>query len=103
MDANYLIPGIKATLDTNIKMYSRRGFASPEMNRNELIWNLSLSRQIYKEIIGMRFEAFDLLHRLSNTTVIVNGQGRTETVTNTLPRYAMLHLTFKLNRQPKKH
>ena len=33
----------------------------------------------------------------------INGQGRTETVYNTLPRFLMLHLNFKIQKYPKKH
>ena len=49
-----------------------------------------------------RLEAFDILHKLSNTQIVINGQGRTETVRNTLPRYVMLHLSYNFNRIPQK-
>ena len=32
----------------------------------------------------------------------MNSQGRTEARYNTLPRYAMLHVIYRLNIQPKK-
>lgn len=47
-------------------------------------------------------DGFDLLHQLSNVSYNVNAQGRTETYTNVLPRYAMLHVQYRLNIQPKK-
>jgi len=43
----------------------------------------------------------DLLHQLSNTTYEVNAQGRTETMRNTLPRYLMLHVSYKFQKIPK--
>ena len=39
-------------------------------------------------------------HKL--VTRIVNAQGRTETYTNVLPRYALLHVVYRFNKQPKK-
>lgn len=44
----------------------------------------------------------DLLHQLSNTTYEVNAQGRTETWSNVTPRYALLHVIYRLNKQTKK-
>jgi hypothetical protein len=85
-----------------MKMYSRRGYGSSELNTNDLVWNASLSRSFLKSRLTVRLEGFDLLGQLSSTVIFINGQGRTETVSNTLPRYAMLHLSYKLNKQPKK-
>ena len=43
-----------------------------------------------------------LLHQLSNTQYTVNAYGRTETWQNVLGRYAMLSVSYKFNKQPKK-
>jgi hypothetical protein len=32
----------------------------------------------------------------------VNAQGRTETYTNVMPRYALLHVMYKFAKHPKK-
>lgn len=87
--------GIK--IATDLKMYSRRGYASEEFNTNNLVWNASISRSFFKKKLTARLEMFDILHQLTNTNFYINGQGRTETVTNTLPRYAMLHLQWSLS------
>ena len=50
-----------------------------------------------KKKFTARLEMFDILHQLTNTNIYVNAQGRSETVTNTLPRYAMLHLQWNFN------
>ena len=47
-------------------------------------------------------DGFDLLGQLDNVTRTVNAQGRTETCTNVLPRYALLHLVYRFSKQPKK-
>ena len=96
-------------LATDIKMFSRRGYGNAQLNRNEIVWNASVSRSFTLPFakksggtITARLEAFDLLRKLSNTQIVINGQGRTETLSNTLPRYVMLHLSYNFNRIPKK-
>ncbi len=32
----------------------------------------------------------------------MNAQGRTETYTNVMPRYVLLHAVWRFNKQPKK-
>ncbi len=89
------------TLATDIKMYSRRGYASSDLNTNNLVWNASIARSFLKKKLTARLEMFDLLHQLTNTNISINAQGRYETVTNTLPRYAMLHLQWNFNTMGK--
>jgi len=86
---------------TNLNMYSKRGYSDPSLNRDELIWNASAGVSLIKNKLVLNLQAFDLLHQLSNITVNINGQGRTETLYNTLPRYVMLHLTYKFQKYPK--
>ena len=94
---------------TDLKMYSRRGYGDTSMNTDELVWNISLSRSFPnpfgKKVGGTlvaRLEGFDLLNQLSSTQLIINGQGRQETIFNTLPRYLMFHLIYNFARTPKK-
>lgn len=96
-------------LATDIKMFSRRGYGNAALNSNDLVWNASVSRSFPMSFakksggtLVARLEAFDILHKLSNTQIVINGQGRTETVRNTLPRYVMLHLSYNFNRIPQK-
>lgn len=98
----YTIPVLKLFVATDMKMYSRRGASSAEFNRDNLIWNVSLSKSFLKGKLTARLETFDLLHQLTNTDIVVNAQGRTETIYNTLPRYIMLHLQWNFNKMPKK-
>lgn len=100
-NGSYLIPWLKFTLATDIKMFSRRGYESADFNTNDLVWNASLSKSLIKGKLIARLEAFDILHQLTNTNIVINAQGRTETITNTIPRYAMLHLQWNFNKMPK--
>ena len=88
-------------LNTDIKMYSRRGYGESSLNTDDLVWNASISRPFCKGKILVNLEAFDILHQLSNTQIVINGQGRTETMRNTLPRYLMLHVSYKFQKIPK--
>ena len=83
-------------------MYSRRGFAVESLNSNDLIWNASLSKSFVKGKLVVKLEAVDILQQLRNTDIVVNGQGRTETISNTLPRYAMLRLQWNFTKTQKK-
>ncbi|MBQ6064354.1 MAG: outer membrane beta-barrel protein [Prevotella sp.] len=89
-------------LVTDLTMYSRRGYTDHAMNTNELVWNARLSKRfLHGNLISM-LDGFDLLGNLSNIRHTINAQGRTETWNNVTPRYAMLHVVYRLNKQPKK-
>lgn len=97
----YVIPWVKISLGTDLRMFSRRGYQSSMMNTDDLVWNAELSRSLFKEQFTMKLTAFDLLHQLSNKQYSVNAQGRTETWNNCIPRYVMFSLMYKFNKQPK--
>jgi len=92
----------KLDLSTDLSLYSRTGYADEALNTNDLVWNARLSRPFFKGKLLVVFDGFDLLGQLSNVTRTLNAQGRTETWTNVMPRYALLHVVFRLNKQPKK-
>ncbi len=102
MSARYTIPVIKTTLSVDGNMYSRRGYGSKELNTNDFVLNASISQSFLKGKLIARVEGFDLLHQLSSTQYKVDAQGRTETWYRSLPHYAMMHLVFHFNKNPKK-
>lgn len=108
VDFNY---GIKANgpivwgleYDTEIKMYSRRGYNDASMNDNYLIWNAAISKSFLKgKPLTLRLQVVDLLGQRSNVQNNINSQGRTETWHNSVPRYALLHVVYKFNTMAKK-
>ena len=101
LTARYTLPRVSTTLAADATMYSRRGYGSAELNRDDLVLNASLSQPFFKGKLIARVEAFDLLHQLSATQYEVNAQGRTETWYRSLPRYVMLHLVWHFNHNPK--
>ena len=102
LSGRYTIPGINMTVSADANMYSRRGYGSSELNTDDFVVNASISQPFLKGKLIARIEAFDLLHQLSNTQYAVNAQGRTITWYRSLPHYAMLHLVYHWNKNPKK-
>lgn len=90
------------TFSTDATLYSRRGYASKEANSDNFVWNARLAKHIPKASITVTLDAFDLLHNLSNTTQMMNGQGRWETFRNAIPAYLLCSVTYRLNIKPKK-
>ena len=92
----------KIELNTDLNLYTRTGYADSRLNATDLVWNARLSRPFLKGRLLLMLDGFDILGQLDNVTRIVNAQGRTETYTNVQPRYALLHVVYRFNKQPKK-
>ena len=90
------------TLGTDIKLFSRRGYQSSEMNTSDLVWNAQLSRTFAKGRLTAKVQAFDLLQQLSSTTYTVTAQGRTEVWEKSLPHYVMGTVAWRWQKSPKK-
>lgn len=89
-------------LSTDLTMYSHRGYATGSMNTDDVVWNARLTKSFNKAGIVLMLDGFDILGNLSNTTQVMNTQGRTETYRNALPCYVMFHFQYRLNVKPKK-
>ena len=72
------------------------------MNTDRFVVGASLSRGLMNDRLLLRLSAYDLLKQLDSVTRTVNAYGRTETWQNVLGRYAMLSVSYKFNKQPKK-
>ncbi|MCQ2974276.1 MAG: outer membrane beta-barrel family protein [Bacteroidales bacterium] len=83
---------------TDITMYSRRGYSGNDMNSDELVWNARVSKAVCKGKVTIMLDAFDLLHNLSNIRYSVNAQGHTETYSNVIPSYALLHVVWRFTK-----
>lgn len=89
-------------LATDITMYSRRGYSSTELNTDDFVWNVRISKSVMKGRLVFMLDGFDILGNLSNVDFSLNGQGRMEIRRNVLPSYAMFHVQYKLDKQPHK-
>jgi hypothetical protein len=92
----------KIGLTTDFTVYTRRGYNDEMFNTDQFVWNARLTKSIMKGNLVFMLDGYDLLGSLSNITYSINAQGRTEVRRNVLPRYAMLHVQYKFNKQPKK-
>ena len=93
----------KLDLSTDLSLYSRTGYADDALNTNDLVWNARLSRPFFKGKWVVMLDGFDILGQLSNVTRTLNAQARTETYTNVMPRYGLLHVVYRFNKNPKKN
>ena len=100
--ARYTVPVMRTSIIVDGNMYSRQGYGSKDINRNDFVMNASISQPFMKGTFVISAEAFDLLHHLSSTQYVINAQGRTVTWNRALPNYLMLHAVYHFSRQPKK-
>lgn len=92
----------KFQLSTDLTQFSRRGYESANMNRDDLVWNARLSKNFLNNRLTVMVDAWDILGNLSNVSTGMNQQGSWELYSNVIPRYAMLRVVYKINKQPKK-
>lgn len=102
MNARYTVPVLKLTAETDITMYSRRGYGGSEFNTDDLIWNATLSRSFMKGKLVVYAGAIDILRNRRSTQYAVNAQGRVITWQRSMPSYAMLRAQWHFNYNPKK-
>lgn len=89
-------------ISTDFSIYQRRGYDSSLLNTSDLVWNARLSKTFGKGRWMVAVDGFDLLRQLTNISYSVSASGRTERYTNTLPRYILFHVQYKINITPKK-
>ena len=87
-------------IDTYNSSNSR--YLDKSMNSDDLVWNARLSRSFFKGQLTLLLDGFDILGQLNNVTRTMNAQGITETYSNVIPRYVMLHAVYHFNIIPKK-
>ncbi len=86
------------SFSSDIAMNSRRGFNDASMNTNELIWNVQLAQSFFKNNAGtLSLQIYDLLHQQSNISRTINSLSRSDTWTNGIHSYFMVHFIYKLN------
>ena len=108
IEASYTTPALSGkkvgglTLAADACMYSRRGYGTTSLNRDDFVVNAAISQSFLSGKFILRLNGFDLLHQLSPTDYIINAQGRTVTTYRSLPHYLMLHAVYHWNRNPKK-
>ena len=86
------------SLNTDIAMNSRRGYAQANMNTNELIWNAQVSHAFLKgKALVVSLQWNDILREQSNISRTINAMMSSDSRYNAIYSYGMLRVTYKLN------
>ncbi len=101
LNGNLTLPW-NVVLASDLTYFTRMGYTNDVMNRDDFVWNAQISKSIAKGRLTFALVGYDILGQLSNITYSVNAQGTTETWRNVIPRYGMLRVIYRLNKQPKK-
>ncbi|MCM1373054.1 MAG: outer membrane beta-barrel family protein [Bacteroides sp.] len=90
------------SFSTDLTLFHRMGYSDKSMNDVRFVMNARLSTSLLKGRLGFALDGFDIFQGLSNVYRQINAQGLTETWVNSLPSYAMLRVSYKMSKQPKK-
>lgn len=102
VSGTFLLPA-GFSINTDFTCYTRRGYGSKFLDTTDAVWNLRLSYAPERNNHWLfMIDGFDLLHRLSNVNYAVTAAGRTVSYSNTIPRYIMFSVQYRLNIQPPK-
>ncbi len=111
INANHLSYGIVANfklpynigINTDFNIYTRRGYGVKELDTSDAIWNTRLTWTPMKaKMWTFMLDGFDMLHQLSNVNYAVTASGRMVSYSNALPRYFMVSVQYRFQRQPKR-
>ena len=111
INANHLSYGIVANfklpynigINTDLNIYTRSGYGVKELDTSDAIWNTRLTWTPMKaKMWTFMIDGFDILHQLSNVNYAVTASGRTVSYSNALPRYFMVSVQYRFQRQPKR-
>jgi hypothetical protein len=100
-NANYRLPW-NFTIDTDLQMHSRRGYADSQMNDDRLYWDATLTKSWKQGRWVAKVKGYDLLGQVNQWQYYVNSNGRYETWTNNMRRYVLFSLAYRFSLTPKK-
>ena len=86
------------SLSTDIGEQCRRGYSDASMNTNELIWNAQISQSFLKERAAtIIVQWYDILKEQSSISRSISATMRSDSWTNAIHSYVMVHFIYKLN------
>ena len=86
------------SISTNIRMNSRRGFSVSTMNTNELLWNAQIAQSFLKNRNAtISLQLYDILHEQSNVSRSISATSRSDTWSNAINCYAMVHFIYRFS------
>lgn len=84
------------TISSDIGYTARYGYNLD--NPNELIWNASIDKTLFRNQATLSLKAYDMLNQRKNIRQVIDGNSISYETYNTLPTYVMLSFTYKLNK-----
>jgi len=86
------------SISTDIRMNSRRGYSDASMNTNELLWNAQIAQSFLKNrSLTISIQFYDILQQQSTISRTLSATQRTDSWTNAINSYFMVHAIYKLN------
>lgn len=86
------------SLNTDIGMSSRRGYAQSEMNTNELLWNAQLAQSFMRgNALTIMLEWNDILSQQTNISRNISALMRSDSRYNAIYSYGMLRVIYKFS------
>lgn len=83
---------------SDISQQSRRGYDDASMNTNELIWNAQLSQNFLKQKNAtVSVQCYDILRNRSSISRSLSATSRSDTWTNAIHSYVMVHVIYRFN------
>ena len=83
---------------TGAHMQSRRGYSDSSMNTNEFVWNAQISQGLLRgKPLTLSLQFYDLLHQMSSFSRTISATQRTDTYSNSINSYMMLHAIYRFN------
>jgi hypothetical protein len=83
---------------TDLRINSRRGYSSAEMNTNEMLWNAQISHSFLKgKAATLSIQFYDILREQSSISRSISAYQRTDSWTYGIHSYCMVHFIYKLN------
>ncbi len=83
---------------SDISQQSRRGYDDATMNTNELIWNAQISQNFLKsKNATVSVQWYDILRQRSSISRSYSATNRSDTWTNAIHSYVMVHFIYRFN------
>lgn len=89
-------------LANNFNLYTRRKYATKELNTNDFVWDARLVRTFLNEKLMVVLEGFDILKQLKHVEYTQTSSYISSKSTNVIPSYMMACVVYRLNHSTKK-
>lgn len=86
------------SVSTDIRMSSRRGYSESTMNTDELLWNAQIAQSFLKNRVAtVSIQFYDILRQQSSISRVLTATSRTDSWTNSVNSYFLVHFIYKFN------